>query len=213
MIGIYYGNAWDAKSQPFMSTRLRTESGKPYPTAKVFVGGVLDKAALARYGLPKLTGSFAYAIFMANAAVSSSTCWPDFVLTSNQIGALITHCILFWGGDFWNAYKSAKAGRYDDRHHAHMARHYKEAPWWWYVIVLVISFVLGLVVVIRENITLQPWAYVVALVLGIVIAPFVSYLWPRGPSNLPLSLYHTALLPPQGKPHVQSNPNSSYSAN
>ncbi|KZZ94182.1 OPT oligopeptide transporter [Moelleriella libera RCEF 2490] len=163
MIGIYYGNAWDAKSQPFMSTRLRTESGKPYPTAKVFVGGVLDKAALARYGLPKLTGSFAYAIFMANAA----------------IGALITHCILFWGGDFWNAYKSAKAGRYDDRHHAHMARHYKEAPWWWYVIVLVISFVLGLVVVIRENITLQPWAYVVALVLGIVIAPFSTLLYSR----------------------------------
>lgn len=73
MLGIYYTNAWDAKSQPFMSTRLRTASGKSYPTAQVFVGGVLDKTALAKYGIPRLTGSFAYAMFMANAAVSSFT--------------------------------------------------------------------------------------------------------------------------------------------
>jgi len=75
------------------------------------------------------------------------------------------------------AYKSARKGQYDDRHHAHMVEHYKEAPWWWYVIVLVISFVLGLVVVLKGNITLPAWAYVVALLLGILIAPLVSYPW------------------------------------
>lgn len=87
---------------------------------------------------------------------------------------MIAHCILFWGGDVIRAYKSAKQGRFDDRHHAHMAKNYKEAPWWWYVVILVFSFVLGLVTVITQNITLPPWAYVVALLLGIVIAPFVS---------------------------------------
>lgn len=70
MIGIYYTNAWDAKSQPFMSTRLRSEDGTAYPIAKVFTGGVLNQEALAKYGIPRLTGSFAYAMFMANAAVS-----------------------------------------------------------------------------------------------------------------------------------------------
>ena len=55
-----------------------------------------------------------------------------------------------------------------------MVKHYKETPWWWYMIVLVLSFVLGLVVVIKENITLPAWAYVVALILGVLIAPFVS---------------------------------------
>ncbi|KAJ0326652.1 hypothetical protein COL5a_006840 [Colletotrichum fioriniae] len=70
MIGIYYTNAWDAKSQPFMSTRLRSEDGTAYPIAKVFTGGVLNQDALAKYGIPRLTGSFAYAMFMANAAVS-----------------------------------------------------------------------------------------------------------------------------------------------
>jgi hypothetical protein len=70
MLAIYYTNSWGAKSQPFMSTQLRSEDGSKYPIAKVFVGGVLDESALQKYGIPKLTGSFAYAMFMANAAVS-----------------------------------------------------------------------------------------------------------------------------------------------
>lgn len=71
MLGIYYTNAWKAKSQPFMSTRLRSEDGSAYPVSEVFTGGVLNKEAFATYGVPRLTGTFAYAMFMANAAVSS----------------------------------------------------------------------------------------------------------------------------------------------
>ena len=55
-----------------------------------------------------------------------------------------------------------------------MVEHYKEAPWWWYVAILVISFVIGLVVVVKENITLPAWAYIVALLLGTFMAPLVS---------------------------------------
>lgn len=55
-----------------------------------------------------------------------------------------------------------------------MAKTYKEVQWWWYAFILVFSFILGLVVVIKENITLPAWAYVVALLLGMFIAPFVS---------------------------------------
>lgn len=54
-----------------------------------------------------------------------------------------------------------------------MAKHYREAPWYWYIVVLVLSFILGLVVVIKENITLPVWAYIVALILGMFIAPLV----------------------------------------
>ncbi|RDW65079.1 OPT superfamily oligopeptide transporter-2 [Coleophoma cylindrospora] len=163
MLGIYYGNGWNAKSLPFMSTRLLTEEGTTYPSSSVFVGGVLDKAALAKYGIPRLTGTFAYAMFMANAA----------------IGALVAHIILFWGGDIRRAFKSAREGKYDDPHHVHMAKHYKDAPWWWYVAVLVISFVLGLVVVIKENITLPVWAYIVSLAMGIILAPFSTLIYAR----------------------------------
>ena len=65
-----------------------------------------------------------------------------------------------------------------DPHHAHLAEHYKQTPWWWYVIILVFSFVLGLVVVIKENLMLPPWAYVVALILGIIVSFFVG-IWKR----------------------------------
>lgn len=75
MLGIYYTNAWNSKSQPFMSTRLRTEEGGSYPVAKVFVGGVLDEGALQKYGVPRLTGSFAFSMFMANGAVSAILRW------------------------------------------------------------------------------------------------------------------------------------------
>lgn len=55
-----------------------------------------------------------------------------------------------------------------------MVKHYKEAPWWWYIGILVLSFVLGLIVATTQNITLPPWAYIVSLLLGCLIAPFVS---------------------------------------
>ncbi|KAK4243546.1 OPT oligopeptide transporter [Corynascus novoguineensis] len=163
MLGIYYTNAWDAKSYPFMSTRLQSQDGGSYPTTEVFVDGVLNQEALEKYGIPRLTGSFAYSMFMANAA----------------IGALVAHCIFFWGGDIFKAYKSAKQGRYDDRHHDHMAKHYKEVPWWWYISILVLSFVLGLIVVTTQNITMPAWAYVISLLLGMFIAPFSTILYSR----------------------------------
>ncbi|KAL2196920.1 peptide transporter [Corynascus similis CBS 632.67] len=163
MLGIYYTNAWDAKSYPFMSTRLQSQDGGSYPTTEVFVDGVLNQEALKKHGIPRLTGSFAYSMFMANAA----------------IGALVAHCIFFWGGDIYRAYKSARQGRYDDRHHSHMAKHYKEVPWWWYISILVLSFVLGLIVVTTQNITMPAWAYVISLLLGMFIAPFSTILFSR----------------------------------
>jgi len=55
-----------------------------------------------------------------------------------------------------------------------MAENYKEVPWYWYVGLLIVSFILGLVVVLKEDVTLPVWAYVVSLILGSVIAPLVS---------------------------------------
>jgi hypothetical protein len=69
MLGIYYGNSWNSRSLPFMSSRMLMSNGIAYPISDVFPGGILDKAALINYRLPKLTGTFAFAMFMANAAV------------------------------------------------------------------------------------------------------------------------------------------------
>jgi hypothetical protein len=70
MLGIYYSNAWGSKALPFMSTRLLLANGSRYPIDEVFAGGVLNTTALESTGLPQLSGSFAYSMFMANAAVS-----------------------------------------------------------------------------------------------------------------------------------------------
>lgn len=71
MLGIYYNNVWGAKSLPFMSTSLRMDNGSAYPIKDVFVGGVLNSTALEENGIPRLTGTFAYSMLMANAAVSN----------------------------------------------------------------------------------------------------------------------------------------------
>lgn len=73
MIGIYYNDVWGSRSLPFMSTRLRSANGSTYPVGKVFVRGVLDEVAFKKAGVPRLTGSFAYAMLMANAGVSKQT--------------------------------------------------------------------------------------------------------------------------------------------
>jgi len=52
-----------------MSTRLRTQRGGEYNVTSVFPGGILNHENLAEQGLPALSGSFAYAMLMANAAV------------------------------------------------------------------------------------------------------------------------------------------------
>lgn len=71
MLGIYYTDVWDAKSLPFMSTSLRQANGTVYPSADVFPNGNLDHDALETYGIPRMTGTFAYSMLMANAAVSN----------------------------------------------------------------------------------------------------------------------------------------------
>jgi hypothetical protein len=70
MIAVYYGNAWNAKGFPFMATTLRAADGSRYPSRKVFINGVLDTAALEKYGIPHLAGSYTWALMTGNAAVS-----------------------------------------------------------------------------------------------------------------------------------------------
>ena len=84
------------------------------------------------------------------------------------------HVALFWGKDIWKTYKSARKGHYNDKHHEHMVNHYSEVPWYWYIAVLVLSFVLGIIVVAKENVSMPIWAYIVSLLLGSAIAPVVS---------------------------------------
>ncbi|WRT67495.1 uncharacterized protein IL334_004467 [Kwoniella shivajii] len=161
-LAVYYGNAWGGRSLPFLSTSLRTLEGGKYVSTKVFVNGVLDEAKLAEYGLPKITSTYVWAMIAGNMA----------------IGGVIMHCIIFWGKDIVKAVKHGRRGVSDDRYHNAMRR-YKEAPWYWYLAILIFAFVLGLIVVLKEHITLSVGSYITALVIGSIIAPFSTILYSR----------------------------------
>ncbi|KAK7708921.1 hypothetical protein SLS64_006401 [Diaporthe eres] len=136
------------------------DDGGKYPISEVFTGGVLNQTALAENGLPRLTGSFAYSMFMANAA----------------IGALVLHCFLFWGGDVIRAFKSAKAGRYDDRHHAHMAKHLGNmyfAAWSHNVISNAVTLCNDLKM--GEYLKIPPRVMFLTQIYGTILGGFINY--------------------------------------
>jgi len=51
---------------------------------------------------------------------------------------------------------------------------YKEVPYWWYLLILIVAFVFGIIVTTTQNITMPVWSYIIALLTGAFIAPFVS---------------------------------------
>jgi hypothetical protein len=51
---------------------------------------------------------------------------------------------------------------------------YKEVPTWWYFIILTVAFVFGIIVTTTQNITMPVWSYIIALLTGAFVAPFVS---------------------------------------
>jgi len=85
---------------------------------------------------------------------------------------------LFWGPYAVESFKLAQTKEQPDPHYQAMKK-YKEAPVWWYIILLVLSFVAGLIVVIKGQTTLPWWSYIVALILGAFMTPFSTLLYAR----------------------------------
>lgn len=59
-----------------MASNLRTADGGRYNASTVFINGILDRTALERVGLPRLTGSYAWSLTVGNAAVSLNPLLP-----------------------------------------------------------------------------------------------------------------------------------------
>ncbi|KAL4072458.1 OPT oligopeptide transporter protein-domain-containing protein [Scleroderma yunnanense] len=160
---IYYSNAWNSKSFPMLSTSLFSSNGSMYDQSAVFgTTFQLNQTALNEVGLPHMTGS---------------NVWHN--ITNNlAIGGLLAHCICFWGPYFRDTFRSARSGTQRDPHWQAMQK-YREVPFWWYVCLLVLSFVSGLIVVLKGQTTLPWYSYVVALLLGSFVTPFSQTLYAR----------------------------------
>lgn len=90
-----------------------------------------------------------------------------------QLGGLFAHVLLFWSKDIVRTVRHWREQHDEDPHHAAM-RKYPEAPMWWYIAVMVFGLVTGLACCATQDIQLPWWAFIVALVLGCAISPFVS---------------------------------------
>ncbi|KAF0326925.1 hypothetical protein GQ607_005689 [Colletotrichum asianum] len=155
---LYYGGAWGAKKFPFMSTAMfEAKTGKVYNQTAVFgQNAILDTEALEIHGLPRLTASNVWANMAAMAA----------------IGALITHISLFYGPLIKRSLIQAWKKTETDPHYKVMQENYKDVPMWWYLAILLVGFFTGLGAVIKGHTTLDAWAYVCAILLGCIVAPF-----------------------------------------
>ncbi|RDI88757.1 hypothetical protein Vi05172_g1429 [Venturia inaequalis] len=160
-LALYYGNVWDAKKFPFMSSSLFTSKGTKFSTKAILNDkGTINFDKLNAIGLPSLTSTTVWGYFTANLA----------------IGALISHVFIFYGKDMVKAWKQARARTQPDIHYQGMLK-YKEVPMWWYYVLFLLAFVAGLVVTILPGTTLPVWGYIIALLLGAFIAPFSCTLY------------------------------------
>lgn len=158
---LFYNNVWQAQKFPFMSTSLFHNNGTRFQTASVINDrGTIDYDKLDAQGLPQLT---------------AATVW-GYLCSSLAMGSLITHVILFYGKDMVAAWKQARSRTQPDIHYQKMLK-YKEVPMWWYLALFVLTFIAGLIVNIKGETTLPAWGYIIALLLGVFIAPFSCVLY------------------------------------
>lgn len=161
MIGLYYGNAWNARNFPFMSSSLFQSNGSVYTTTSIINDkGTIDYTKLDDVGLPSLTATTAWGFLTQNLA----------------IGALISHVLIFYSKDMWTAWKQARSRTQPDPHYQAMLK-FKEVPLWWYWALFALAFFAGLIVNIKGQTTLPVWGYIIALLLGAFIAPFSCILY------------------------------------
>ncbi|KAF9225684.1 OPT superfamily oligopeptide transporter [Gyrodon lividus] len=167
-VAIYYSNAWNSKTLPMMSSSIFSANGSIYDQDAVFGSTFqLNQTALEEIGLPYLTGS---------------NVWLN-ITNSLAIGGLIAHCVFFWSPVVREAFVQARSGTQPDPHWKAMQK-YKEVPYWWYICLLVLSFVAGLVAVLKGQTTLPWYSFVVALLFGSFVTPFSQLLFARMGSGI-----------------------------
>jgi len=106
--------------------------------------------------------------------------------------------VLFFSRSIWTAIKQAWSKTQPDPHWQAMQK-YKEVPHWWYGLLFFLAFTTGLIVCAKGDTTLPIYAYVVAIILGVFMAPFSCILCASmgtGPSTSLISkMIGGALLP------------------
>jgi hypothetical protein len=192
-MALYYGNVWNAQNFPFLSQLLFTSDSNStsfslYDQSLILnADNTINQTALAEYGTPMMTTSYASSVLTMNLALT----------------ATITHMLLWNMDDIkagwewaapsklrkWTRLETYKFWKNQDTPEELLARqlndesldpHYRlmlknlypEIPQWWWGAVFVISFVVGLGCLYAIKSTLPWWGFIVANILTLVLMLF-----------------------------------------
>lgn len=162
MMGLYYGNVWNAKNFPFMSQDLFYANGTLYNQTLILTNNVFDADKYATVG---------------PAYFSASNAW--FLLVSNlALGSCIVHVLLWHWNEVSDGFKLTyllKPTEIDDPHHNEMKK-YKDVPHWWFIAVLLVSFTVAQVTNYKGDSGLPWWALIVLLIMAFVFLIIYGYL-------------------------------------
>jgi len=151
-IGMYFGGPDFYRYLPISDNHNYDNTGAVYDTSKILTPDfTFNQTAYEEYSPLFLPATFTMSYAMSFAALI----------------ATVTHVALFYGPDIWSRVKSAKTEVPDV--HLKLMRRYREAPEWWFLAIFVVSFVLGLIASIVYPTHLTWWAYIIAIVIGVVL--------------------------------------------
>ncbi|KZT62539.1 OPT superfamily oligopeptide transporter [Calocera cornea HHB12733] len=157
-----FGHMWGGDTFDVMSNKLFTENGTHYPFHKIMTPTAeFNATAFEEIGMVRAGPQYMWGLFFQYASYTSALVWLG----------------LFHGDDVWKVLKGQFGGGkkivYNDKLNWIM-KTYKEVPLKWYIILFVISFTINFLLVLKGELYLPWWTYIIALIIG------ATFLLPMG---------------------------------
>ncbi|EJU02221.1 OPT oligopeptide transporter [Dacryopinax primogenitus] len=149
-----FGHMWGADTFDVMSNKLFTENGTHYPFHKIMTSTAeFNATAFEEIGMVRAGPQYMWGLFFQYASYTSALVW----------------LVLFHGKDVWTVLKGQFAGGkkvlYSDKLNWIM-RTYKEVPVKWYIALFILSFTINFLLVLKGELYLPWWTYIIALIVG-----------------------------------------------
>ncbi|KAJ3328971.1 hypothetical protein HDU76_008907, partial [Blyttiomyces sp. JEL0837] len=159
---MYYNNVWNAQNFPFMAQNLFLLNGTSYDQTVILDDdNNLDIDKYNEYGQPYFAATWAMQLMSNNLGIT----------------AAITHTILWYGQEIWEALKVlwTPGAATDDKHYKAMLK-YKEVPQWWFLAILVGSFAVAMALIYVNKSQLTWWAFIICVLIAAILVLLVGFM-------------------------------------
>jgi OPT family oligopeptide transporter len=201
IIGLYYGNVWNARLFPFLSQQLFSQTSNSTHYA-IFnqslildASNELDTAALDTTGLPFFAASNASYLLTTNLGISATV---THILLWNRAAIKNAFSIPKWSsvkGIMTRGRNSNNEARENaqpieiaklDPHYQQMLV-YDEVPSWWYVVILQLSVIVALFCIYNLKSTLPWWGFLIACTMSFLSTLFFGAMAGLVGFNVPIT--------------------------